>query len=95
MLYYSFSFGSFIIFVTSRKRSFIEMKCNRKNNQKRQHLQILLRQIFSYFLLFINPITPFTKSFSLQQMKAKKTSSKAVFTTKVQTVLSMWIYFWA
>ena len=40
-------------------------------------------------------MTLFTKSFSFQQMKAKKTNNNAVFTTKVQTVLSMWIYFCA
>ena len=40
-------------------------------------------------------MTPFTRSFSFQQMKAKKTSSKAVLMTKVQTLLSICMYFWA
>ena len=39
-------------------------------------------------------MTLFTKSFSFQQMKAKKPSSKPVLTTKVQTVLSIWMFFW-
>ena len=38
-------------------------------------------------------MTPFTKSFSLQQMKAKKTNNKAVLTTKVHPVLSIEMFF--
>ena len=45
------------------------------------------------FRFLIQPKTPRTKSFSLQQMKAKKTSNNPVFTTKVQTVLSMCMHF--
>ena len=40
-------------------------------------------------------MTLFTKSFSFQQMKAKKTSSKPVLMIKVQTLLSICMYLWA
>lgn len=49
---------------------------------------------YYFFLFFTALITAFTKSFSFQQMKAKKSSNSPVLTTKVHTVLSMWIYFW-
>ena len=40
-------------------------------------------------------MTLFTKSFSFQQMKAKKMNSRPVLMTKVQTVLSIFMYLWA
>ena len=40
-------------------------------------------------------MTPFTRSFSFQQMKAKKTISKPVLMIKVQTLLTICMYLWA